>query len=864
MRAAATLKSQLQKKRTELFEAYLHQPSPRRLLEQWRTVADETLRQLWTTHDFGQDATLVAVGGYGRGELYPYSDIDLLILLPGQENDSLAQRIESFIGALWDIGLEVGHSVRTEAECLKEAAQDLTIATNLAEQRFLCGKRRAQQELCQKLPAALDLNAFRAGKIQEQRQRHRKHHDTAFNLEPNLKESPGGLRDLHTISWIAWGAGLNPGWASFTQAGLISASEARQVRTLWGFLQDLRIRLQGLAQRREDRLLFDYQTPLALQLGWQDTVQQRASEGLMQAYYKTAKSVLLMNAILVEQIEARARPVHTPPVLLQEPFVRQGDLLGTTPGTLLDQKPELLFNAFLLLQQYPDLRGFTPDVLRAVWRGKRHINAAFRANPVHQQQFLEILRQPARTADVLRRMNYLGVLGRYLPAFGRIVGQMQHDLYHAYTVDEHTLRVIRNLRRFALPRFDHEFPLCSTLMQQFDRPDLLILAALFHDIAKGRGGNHAQLGRSDALYFCRQHHLPRTDTQLVAWLVEQHLDFSAVAQKQDLSDPAVIRRFAAQTGNLRRLTALYLLTVADIRGTSPKVWNAWKGKLLEDLYRLTAQVLEGAQTTHDEPSANRQIQALKILKHYGLQEVSEVTLWKTLEDSYFRRHEIQDIAWHARSLQGCTGSSKPRVRARLSPVGEGFQVLIYSPDRTGLFAQLCEYFERSGQTIVAARIHTTLDHHALDTFQVLPRHSSAEHYRTQLIRMENELQEQLDHPIPLPTPRKSRLPRQLRHFPYPARILLGDPERDGQVPLTVVTGDRPGLLYRLACVFLRHDIDLHGARINTLGERVEDVFLISSPRLDDPAERQCLHDDLLHEVSQELFPTPTGSVAGRA
>ncbi|VAY88391.1 [protein-PII] uridylyltransferase [Ferrovum myxofaciens] len=863
MHATATLKSQLQKKRAELFEAYLRQPSPRRLLKQWCAVVDETLRQLWSTHDFKQDATLVAVGGYGRGELYPYSDIDLLILLPGQENGFLTQRIESFIGTLWDIGLEVGHSVRTEAECLKEAVQDLTIATNLSEQRFLSGKRRAQQELCQKLPATLDLNAFRAGKIQEQRQRHHKHHDTAFNLEPNLKESPGGLRDLHTISWIAWGAGLNPGWASFTQAGLISAAEARQARTRWGFLQDLRIRLQGLAQRREDRLLFDYQTSLALQLGWQDSAQRRASEGLMQAYYKTAKSVLLMNAILVEQIEARTRPVHLPPVLLQDPFVRQGDLLGTTPGTLLDQKPELLFNAFLLLQQYPDLRGFTPDVLRAVWRGKRHINAAFRSNPVHQQQFLEILRQPARTADVLKRMNYLGVLGRYLPAFGRIVGQMQHDLYHAYTVDEHTLKVIRNLRRFALPRFNHEFPLCSTLMQQFDRPDLLILAALFHDIAKGRGGNHAQLGRSDALYFCRQHHLPRTDTQLVAWLVEQHLNFSAVAQKQDLSDPAVICRFAEQTGNLRRLTALYLLTVADIRGTSPKVWNAWKGKLLEDLYRLTAQVLEGEQITHDEPSTNRQTQALEILKHYGLQEVSEVTLWKTLEDGYFRRHEIRDIAWHARSLQGCTGSSKPRVRARLSPVGEGFQVLIYSPDRTGLFAHLCEYFERSGQAIVAARIHTTLDQHALDTFQVLPHHSSVEHYRTQLKRIENELQEQLDHPGPLPTPRRSRLPRQLRHFPYPARILLGDPERDGQVPLTVVAGDRPGLLYRLACVFLRHDIDLHGARINTLGERVEDVFLISSPRLDNPTERQCLHDDLLHEVSQEQSPMPTESVTSR-
>ncbi|NDU85344.1 MAG: [protein-PII] uridylyltransferase [Ferrovum sp.] len=851
--SGAALKTHLQQVRQTLYQDYLAHPNPQRLLKCWQRTVDQVLTELWHSHRCNRDNALVAVGGYGRGELYPYSDIDVLLLLPHPADAPTIRHIEQFISALWDGGLEVGHSVRTVEDCLTEARGDLTIATALAEMRPLAGPRILPQRLTQSLRQSLDLSAFKIGKVAEQRQRHKKHHNTAFNLEPNLKDGPGGLRDLHTIFWLAWGSGLKPGWTALSQAGLITPREVVRARQQRHFLQDLRIRLHGLAQRREDRLLFDYQTALARQMNFQDSFRRRASEALMQTYYKTAQSVLLLNTILLEQLN---QPEIIPsPIALAPPFMRQGELLGTEPENLLATDPNLLFEGFLLLQHHPDLRGFTPAALRAVWRGKGQIDAAFRANPLHQQKFLEILRQPARTADVLRRMNYYGILGRYIPAFGRIVGQMQHDLYHVYTVDEHTLRVVRNLRRFALPRYDHEFPLCAQLMQGFDRPDLLYLAALFHDIAKGRGGNHAQLGRSDALYFCRQHRLPRQDTQFVAWLVEQHLNLSAVAQKQDLSDPEIIQNFARTVGDMRRLTALYLLTVADICGTSPMVWNAWKGKLLEDLYRLTSQYLCGQPPNSASATESRQQEALAILKHYGLTQITDVALWKTVETAYFHRHEIQDIAWHARSLQGRVGSPQTIVRARLSPVGEGFQVLIYSPDRQGLFAHICAYFDRAGQAVMAARIHTTLDQHALDTFQILPRHGITDHYRTTLKRLESELQERLHHWAPLPPPLKSRLPRQLKHFPFQSRILLGEQERDGTRPLTLITGDRPGLLYRLACVFLRHNIDLKGARINTLGERVEDVFLIAAEPLLDPVVQNRLRDDLLKELNQEFQPT---------
>ncbi len=844
------IRQRLHTTRERLKQAYLQSPNPGRLLTQWRETVDEVLLQLWDYVHIWSRAALGAVGGYGRGELYPYSDIDILLLLPVAPDGDTTQRIEQLIVLLWDAGLEVGHSVRTHSECLSEAQQDLTIATTLSDVRYLAGSPGAIARLRIALRQALDLPGFVKGKMGEQRARHLKHHDTAFNLEPNLKESPGGLRDIHSIMWLAWGTGLEANWSALAHEGFITEQEVRQARTLQHFLQDLRIRLHYLASRREDRLLFDYQSALAQQLGFSDHGARRASEHLMQAYYKTAKSVLLLNTILLEQLHTLVYPETLEEVEhLEGPFVRQGDLLATRPEHLFEIQPDRILQGFLMLQRYPHLRGFTPTALRALWRGKNHINTTFRANPDNQQCFLEILRQPLRTADVIRRMNYYDVLGRYIPPFGRIVGQMQHDLFHAYTVDEHILKVLRNLRRFAIPQYDHEFPFCALLMRQFDRVDLLYLAALFHDIAKGRGGDHSELGSVDALQFCLQHGLARADSDFVAWLVKHHLHMSAVAQKQDLSDPEVIRRFALQVSDQRHLTALYLFTVADVRGTSPKVWNAWKGKLLEDLFRATLRALAGSGSDPDSLIAEKRQDVNRILRHYGFPDNAEIALWKTLDPSYFQRHEAQDIAWHARSLQGRLDTGQPVVRARLSPVGEGMQVLIYTPDQKGLFARICGYFDRIGHTIMEARIHTTLDGRALDTFQVMHRSSTLEHYRDTLTRIENELQERLLTEAALPPPQMGRLSRHVRHFPIAAMVYLGEPEREGIRPLTIVAGDRPGLLYRVSLVLVQHDLNLHGARINTLGERAEDTFLISGLAVESAAGREQLRTQLLAELN---------------
>ncbi len=846
-----SLKQQLGATREALKQTYLQSPRPARLLSEWTQTVDDVLTILWKQAGFSTRAALAAVGGYGRGELYPYSDIDLLLLLPEAPDADTTEKIEHLVGFLWDIGLEVGHSVRTESECLLVALQDLTIATTLADVRYLAGDPGTVAHLHTTLRRAIDLPAYVAGKIDEQRARHLKHNDTAFNLEPNIKEGPGGLRDLHSVMWLAWGAGLDASWPALAREGLITVREVKQARQQQQFLQDLRIRLHYIAGRREDRLLFDHQMPLAQQLGFQDHGHRLASEVMMQTYYKTAKSVLLLNTILIEQLSDLVNPETIEDIEpLEGPFVRHGKLLGTTPDDLFDHQPDQILEGFLMLQRHPQLRGFTPAALRAVWRGKNQINAAFRANPDNQQRFMEILRQPLRTADVLRRMNYCDVLGRYIPVFGRIVGQMQHDLFHVYTVDEHILRVLRNIRRFAIPQYDHEFPFCSMLMRQFDRVDLLYLGALFHDIAKGRGGDHSVLGCSDARYFCRRHGLSRADSAFVAWLVQHHLQMSAVAQKQDLSDPEVIRRFAELMGDQRHLTALYLLTVADVRGTSPKVWNAWKGKLLEDLYRATQRALAGSGADLDMVIEEKRQDALRILHQYGFTSASRINLWKTLDSTYFQRHDAQDIAWHARSLHSQVSSPQPVVKARLSLVGEGLQVLIYTPDQKGLFARICGYFDRIGYTIMEARIHTTLDGHALDTFQVMHRSAESEHYRTTLKRIENELQKRLITQAELEPPQKGRLSRQLRHFPIPVMVHLGEPERDSIRPLTIVAGDRPGLLYRISRILVNHGINLHGARINTLGERAEDTFLISGAWVESAANKGQLREELLAELAE--------------
>jgi len=848
LRPPDALREQVAAGRAVLRQAYLQKPEPRVLLARHAQLIDRIVKAAWAQVKPAGSAALVATGGYGRGELYPSSDIDLLVLLPAEPGPGERERVERLIGTFWDIGLEIGHSVRTVQGCLETAAADITIQTTLLEARFLIGSRRLFRGLQAGLEEQLDPVAFFKAKKLEQEQRHAKHQDSPYSLEPNLKEAPGGLRDLQTIQWIARASGMGRSWNDLVAHGLLERHEARQLARNEAAFQDMRIRLHYIAGRREDRIVFDFQSALAAQFGYTDSPDLRASEAMMQRYYRAAKTVTQLNAILLQNLQARLMPQRDiAPRPLNERWLVRGELLEAAEEDLFEKQPSAILESFLLMMQHPQLRGMSAPTLRALWRARRRIDARFRRDPTARLLFLHILQQPRGIVHEFRRMNQYGILGRYLPEFGSIVGQMQHDLFHVYTVDQHILMVLRNVRRFGMPEFAHEFPLCSELMSGFERRWLLFIAALYHDIAKGRGGDHSHLGSADVRSFAKRHGLSAEDTDLVAFLVEHHLSMSSVAQKQDVHDPEVVRAFAARVGSERRLVALYLLTVADIRGTSPKVWNAWKAKLLEDLFHATRRVLTGQPPARDAALAEKQAEALRLLKLYDLSDQVKDRLWAQLDTPYFLRHDAQEIAWQTRNLHYRVDADKPVVKARLAPFGEGLQVMIYARDREVLFARICGYFERAGFNIVEAKVHTTRHGYALDTFLVLGKGADA-HYRDMIERIEAELPREVDSQAPLDAPSSGRLSRRVRHFPISPVVDIRPDERGSHHVLTLVAADRPGLLYGVARTLVRYQINLQAARINTLGDRAEDVLLISGETLANSKKVLQLEQELLKEL----------------
>jgi len=848
LRPAADLREQVAAGREALRQAYLAQPEPRQMLHRHAQLIDRTVKAVWAQIEPASSAALVATGGYGRSELYPYSDIDLLVLLPAEPSPAERERIERLIGTFWDIGLEIGHSVRTVQACVETAAADITIQTTLLEARFLAGSRRLFLGLQAALEESLDPVAFLKAKTLEQEQRHAKHQDSPYSLEPNLKEAPGGLRDLQTIQWIARASGMGRSWNDLVGHGLLERHEARQLARTEAAFQDLRIRLHYLAGRREDRVVFDFQNALATQFGDLDSAERRASEAMMQRYYRAAKTVTQLNTILLQNLRARLIPQpDLPPRELNERWRIRGELLEAAEEGLFEQQPSAILESFLLMMQHPELRGMTAPTLRALWRARRRIDSRFRRDPAARLLFLHILQQPRGIVHEFRRMNQYGILGRYLPEFGAIVGQMQHDLFHVYTVDQHILMVLRNVRRFSMTEFAHEFPLCSELMSGFERRWLLYVAALYHDIAKGRGGDHSDLGAADVRAFAKRHGLSKEDEDLAAFLVENHLAMSSVAQKQDVHDPDVVKAFAERVRDERRLVALYLLTVADVRGTSPKVWNGWKAKLLEDLFRATRRVLTGQPLARDAALAEKQAEATRLLGLYNLSDQVKDRLWAQLDTAYFLRHDAQEIAWQTRNLHYRVDADKPVVKARLAPFGEGLQAMIYTKDRAALFARICGYFERAGFNIVEAKVHTTRHGYALDTFVVMGQGRDA-HYQDRIAMIEAELPGELQSEAPLGPPLGGRLSRRVRHFPISPVVDVRPDERGAFQVLSIVASDRPGLLYGVARTLARYQINLQTARVNTLGDRVEDVFLVSGEALANSKTVLQLEQELLKEL----------------
>ena len=799
-------------------------------------MVDVVLRKAWALHagPREKEVALVAVGGYGRGELHPCSDIDVLILLPKSDVAEGHEGIERFLTFLWDIGLEVGHSVRTIDDCQHESAADVSVASALIEARLLAGPDYLFQAMRRALGQdnVWSSKAFFEAKVAEQQARHHRHHDTAYNLEPNVKTSPGGLRDIQTVGWVAkrhFGADT---FDELVEHGFLTANELRKLRTAQAFLWKVRFALHVITGRREDRLLFDHQSRIAKMFGYEDATYTLAVEQFMQRYYRNVMDVSLLNEMLLQLFrEAILADPASAIVPLNPRFQVRNDYLEVASEDVFARYPSAILELFRLMQEHPGLRGVRATTIRALGRHLWLIDEEFRQNPRNHRLFLDLLRAPAGVTHEFRRMNLYGVLGRYVPAFGRIVGRMQYDLFHAYTVDAHTLFVLRNLRRLALPQFEHEFPDLSRLMTTLPKPEVAYLAALFHDIAKGRGGDHSELGSVDAEAFCLEQGLSRYDARLVAWLVRNHLLFSVTAQKKDISDPKVIQDFARAIGDQTHLDYLYLLTVADVRGTNPKLWNSWRSSLFHDFYERTKRALRRgleAPVDKDELVAETRAAASELLAREGVGPEQATSVWSRLNDDYFLRHTPAEIAWHTRLIaEREPGDTSPLVAVRETSERGGNAVLTFMPHRQQNFSRTTALLDQMGLNILDARI-TPLDGGlSLDTYLVLEDNGAPISDRHRAHEIEQQLWRILqsdDAKWPVVT---RRAPRQVRMFSTPTQITFTeDPVRQRTV-LELIAGDRPGLLSEIGKVLLAERVDVVTARIMTIGERAEDVFYIT-------------------------------------
>lgn len=837
------LRGQLIQRKHDAVEHFRNYLRPETLLASLARSVDQALRALVKTYPLPAGAAMAAVGGYGRGELYPHSDVDLLILLRRAPGPQDTAAIEVLVAAIWDLGIEPGHSVRTINDCQALAQHDITIETSLSESRWLAGDQNLLSELHSVMRKQLDPARYFLAKRAEMEQRHDRHQNTPYALEPNCKESPGGLRDVQVLLWLAHAAGFGRTWNEVAASTLITASEFRALRRAERAFKRLRIELHLLTGRREDRVLFDIQPALAETYGFVPTHNRQASELLMQRYYWAARVVSQMNAIIMLSLEETLFP--TPQgrnITLDDDFQLIHGRLNTRWPDGFARNPSLLFRIFLLSEQQEHAPELSAQTLRAMWHARRYIDTQFRHNPVNRHHFIQIFQLQAGLMPALRRMTMLNILPRYLPVFRRIVGQMQHDLFHAYTVDQHILMVIEKLYQYTQPDSTREFTLAHHIAKHFPKYWLLYIAALFHDIAKGRGGDHSNQGAADAHHFCRQHSLDHDDTDLIVFLVENHLSMSLVAQKQDLSDPTVIHGFARRVQNQHRLDALYVLTTADIRGTSPKVWNSWKGKLLEDLYQRTTLALTQTQPDSNAALAQRTQSATEKIHLLGINNNNRDRLWQHLDADYFMRHEAGDIAWHTQHLHDKVDSSAPVVKARVVGDNEALQVMVYIPDQNDLFVNICGYFAHHTLSIQDARIYTTHHGWALDSFiALLPRHEKDYQAYARLVEHEltHELATQATLATNRTTPQQTRRSssRRSRLLPMTPELQLEPDSRADYWNLTISAADRPGLLHSLARCFASHGVSLKMAKILTLGERVEDVFLLQGSALQDEAVR---------------------------
>ncbi len=827
-------------------------------------IIDQLLHCIWQ-HFIPDDIdtlALIAVGGYGRGELHPGSDIDIMILLQDNDHTLHQEKLEQLITFLWDLGLEIGHSVRSLDECFIEGKKDITVATNLMEARLLAGPQTLFEAMTLQVgPDKIwPTRDFFKAKWEEQIQRHAKFNDTAYNLEPNIKEGPGGLRDIQMIGWVTKRHFGTNTLHDLVNHQFLTENEYEMLIEGQNFLWRVRFALHALIGRREDRLLFDHQRTLAEQFGFHDSATEGlAIEQFMRRYYCTIMELSRLNEMLLQHFQEVIlyKDDHGKPQQLNRRFQLRKGFIEVNADDVFRETPSALLELFLLLQQQPEIKGVRAATIRLMRNHRYLIDEAFRNDPHNRHLFMEIIRQPRGLTHELRRMNRYGILANYLPAFGKIVGLMQYDLFHVYTVDEHTLMVVRNLRRMTLSEHAHELPFCSKLITTIPKPEVLHLAGLFHDIAKGRGGNHSLLGEDEARAFCLHHEMSRDDADLVAWLVRNHLIMSSTAQRKDINDPEVIREFAIQVIDQKHLDYLYLLTMADIRATGPTVWNNWKDSLLQNLYRNCKSALRrGVENPlkQSERLAAIQQQSRQLLLQQRVSAAAIEALWQRLGSDYFLRHSSEEIVWQCAGIIENGNRELPLVMVMQEAQRGGTEVFIYSPHKDYIFATLALTLDQMGLTIVDARIISSNDNYTFDTFVIHEEDGAPITSGQRIEEIIKRLKTALSTPQKLKRSVTRRTARQLKHFTTKTQIRFSHDERNQYTVMELISADRPGLLANIGRALMECRLSLHTAKISTIGERADDVLFITD------SENRPLTEAAAEALRQriiELLDTPS-------
>ena len=818
---------------------------------------DELLCEAWRRHAGRalSGAALLAVGGYGREEMYPASDVDVLVLMPHGYSRSAKTEVGAFLAFLWDVGLKPGHGTRTVAESRDHARADVTIMTALLEARLLAGSGRLFGQLGKAIRARSVWSPvqFYRAKVREQEQRNAEYGDTASNLEPDVKNGPGGLRDLHTVHWILKRRFGSAALEILAERGLVSAEKLDGLRRARDFLSQVRFALHVNAGRMEDRLLFEHQKQLAANFGYHDRTGNRAVEQFMQRYYRTTRSVSLFNEVVLRRLAGVIGRTRTAERRINARFVLRNGYLDSKRPNLLEVSPRAVLEPFLLRQKHPEIRGFSAPLVERLTEAAPRIGSPFREDPKNRRTFMQVLSAPGGAPSQLEAMNRYGVLGAYIPEFGRITGRMQYDLFHSYTVDVHILRVVRNLRRFGLPEARSSDPRLAEIMERIENPAVLYIAGLFHDIAKGRGGDHSELGAGDAQQFCSDHGLSPRESALAAWLVRRHLELSMTAQKKDVYDPAVIRDFARLVGDQVHLDHLYLLTVADVRGTNPSLWTAWKARAFEDLYLQTERAL---RMNIEHPSGTgellkeREQAALLELRGRGLEEERIRAVWNRFAEDYFWLFRYDEIVWHTTVLDAGPPGGGFLVAARADTADGNTAILVHGPSAVRRFFITCSLLDAKGLNILDARILPSGGRRSLAQYLVVQRDGAPLHDRDRLETICASLREALTRGDLPPRPASRKLPRRLRAFDIGVQVSFREDPRGRHTVMELVTTDRPGLLGLVGGILTRQQIAVRTARIATIGERAEDVFhLTDEQRQPLPESRR---EKLLDALKKEL------------